>query len=72
MEVIDIKRKRIYEIIENPTLSKEEKMDKIAVIISKTDEEIIKDEKDSKTNSSLKTDLESVFHELFPKKGRTK
>ena len=47
-------------------------MDKIAVIISKTDEEIIKDEKDSKTNSSLKTDLESVFHELFPKKGRTK
>ena len=72
MEVIDIKRKRIYEIIENPTLSKEEKMDKIAVIISKTDEEIIKDEKNAKTDSSLKTDLESVFHELFPKKGRTK
>ena len=72
MEVIDIKRKRIYEIIENPTLSKEEKMDKIAVIISKTDEEIINDEKNAKTDSSLKTDLESVFHELFPKKGRTK
>ena len=72
MEVIDIKRKRIYEIIENPTLSKEEKMDKIAVIISKTDEEIIKNEKNAKTDSSLKTDLESVFHELFPKKGRTK
>lgn len=65
MDVMEIKRKQIYKIIEDPTLTKDQKVDKVAKIISKTDEEVLRDYQDKEP----KLTLEDIYRSLFPKKG---
>jgi len=64
MNVEEVKRQQIYEVIENPNLSKEEKVDMIAKILNKTDKEITKETYEQKK----KIILEDIYHSLFNNK----
>ena len=52
MDIMDYKRKKIYQTFENPNLTKEEKMDKVAKILCKTDEEL-KEEQQNENKVTL-------------------
>ncbi len=64
MDIMDYKRKKIYQTFENPNLTKEEKMDKVAKILCKTDEEL----KDEQQNENKVTLIE-MYRSLFQKEG---
>lgn len=66
MEIEDMKKQQIYGVIENPNLTKDEKIDEVAKILNKTDEEILL-ENNQKGIRTLKEDLEEMYYSLFKK-----
>lgn len=66
MEIEDMKKQQIYGVIENPNLTKDEKIDEVAKILNKTDEEILL-ENNQKGIRALKEDLEEMYYSLFKK-----
>ena len=61
-----MKKQQIYGVIENPNLTKDEKIDEVAKILNKTDEEILL-ENNQKGIRTLKEDLEEMYYSLFKK-----
>lgn len=66
MEIEDMKKQQIYGVIEDPNLTKDEKIDEVAKILNKTDEEILL-ENNQKGIRTLKEDLEEMYYSLFKK-----
>lgn len=58
MEIYELKKQQIYEIIENPKLTINEKKCEFLKVLKKTDEEIILESKKKKS-------LEDMYQSLF-------